>query len=361
MSRIIARGAFCAPWAVAVLSFAMSGCLVVEPPDGVRASTGGSSAGGAGMSNASGGGAGGAAAGGSAGATAAGSAGTTSAGVGGAGAEAGSGAVAGSAGMNHGGAGGAASVCGNGAVETSEGCDDGNKTAGDGCGADCVAETGFACTGTPSACNRSCNGLTKTCGPSGDRDCCASIVIAGVTTASFYRSYDGVTTGYTSKAYPAQVSDFRLDAYEITVGRFRRFVAAYSQAMIAQGSGKNPNNASDTGWDMAWNASLEMNATTLAAALKCVAAPQQSYATWSDQAGGAALESLPINCLDWYDAEAFCIWDGGRLPTEAEWNYAAAGGTQQRVYPWGSATPDCTFANFKGAAGGADYLSLIHI
>ncbi len=43
--------------------------------------------------------------------------------------------------------------------------------------------------------------------------------------------------------------------------------------------------------------------------------------------------------MDWYEAYAFCIWDGGFLPSEAEWEYAAAGGSQQREYPWGSVAP----------------------
>jgi formylglycine-generating enzyme required for sulfatase activity len=41
--------------------------------------------------------------------------------------------------------------------------------------------------------------------------------------------------------------------------------------------------------------------------------------------------------VNWWEAYAFCIWDGGFLPSEAEWEYAAAGGRQQREYPWGSA------------------------
>lgn len=213
-------------------------------------------------------------------------------------------------------------------------------------GLTCVAET-HVCIEGVCVIPPSCDGLPATCGPLDNESCCAITVLPGGT---YDRSND--------PDYPATVSNFRLDRFEITVGRFRRFVEAYPASMPADGAGAHPLIAG-SGWNTAWDGSLPVDQLSLRSAAKC----DPSYQTWTDVVG--ANENLPMNCLDWYEAFAFCAWDGGRLPTEAEWNYAAAGGNEQREVPWGAAAADSTYAvfqcygdGFEGSCAFADILKV---
>ena len=59
--------------------------------------------------------------------------------------------------------------------------------------------------------------------------------------------------------------------------------------------------------------------------------------------GFAERRTHPVNCVNWYGAEEFCRWVGGRLPTNDEWVVEATNGGKT-VFPWGNASPSCDLA-----------------
>ncbi|HEX6765956.1 MAG TPA: SUMF1/EgtB/PvdO family nonheme iron enzyme [Polyangiaceae bacterium] len=314
-------------------------------------------------------------------------------------------------------------TCGDGALDDGESCDDRNRDDGDGCDSACSVERGFRCSGEPSDCvdideceegtddcgahanclNRNggfdcrCqpgyagDGRTCTLAPrrscsdmAGDEcggdDCCASLPVAG---GSFPFGRGSETCSTCSGGCPSGVScdsdetpehtatiaSFELDKYEVTVGRFRRFVAEYDGTPPAAGAGAHPRVA-DTGWRSEWNALLPADSAALATDLTTCETTTQcmdlgvcgSY-TWTAAPGPN--EERPINCVSWYEAFAFCIWDGARLPTEAEFEFAA-GGNQNYLYPWGNspaagatlAVYQCLADGTAGCAGLADLPSV---
>jgi formylglycine-generating enzyme required for sulfatase activity len=160
--------------------------------------------------------------------------------------------------------------------------------------------------------------------------CCASKVVPG-----------GAFNRRNSAQLKATVSPFELDVYEVTVGRFRAFMASRlgTKAMPpAAGSGAHPRIAG-SGWRAIWNDLLPADTAALRGLL--------AGGTWTDAA--ATNEQKPITNTPWLVGFAFCAWDGGRLPTYAEWTFAAAGGDEQRVYPW-SSPPTSTTINGTLAA-----------
>ena len=68
----------------------------------------------------------------------------------------------------------------------------------------------------------------------------------------------------------------------------------------------------------------------------------RSPSRWGEQ---RTSNNLPAVGISWYEASAFCVWAGGNLPTEQQWERTAAG-LQGRIYPWGDSRPDPQRATF---------------
>jgi formylglycine-generating enzyme required for sulfatase activity len=173
------------------------------------------------------------------------------------------------------------------------------------------------------------------CG-TGNESCCTSLPVSGGNYAR--TAVWGGDTCPVGWAALTSVSGFQLDKYLVTVGRFRQFVNGGAGHLPAAGSGKHTHlnggsglNVAGGGFEPGWATADNGNiAPTNGNLVSC-----SPYSTWTNTPADGQ-ENLPINCVNWWEAYAFCIWDGGFLPSEAEWGYAAAGGAAQRCWPWAS-------------------------
>lgn len=226
----------------------------------------------------------------------------------------------------------------------------------------------------PIACARGCLGelcrVAPSCAPSlascgleGASCCDAPLVPSG--SFLFGRSTSGGSdqcpSGRTcsdlteTPEIPTTVSSFRLDRFEVTVGRFRAFVDAVVAGSFQPEAGTGlhahlPEGRilGESGWDEVWGSLPSVRTVWNRQLATC-----RDYSTWTVDPGEQ--ENHPISCVTWFEAYAFCIWDDGFLPTEAELEHAAAGGSEERIYPWSmppsSPAADCSRATYALCGG----------
>lgn len=123
------------------------------------------------------------------------------------------------------------------------------------------------------------------------------------------------------------VAPFRIAALAVTVEQFAAFAGATGHLTEAE----------RLGWSFVFAGLLPDDFPPTRANATAPWWRQVPGASWRAPAGSgsAAQADHPVVHVSWHDAQAYCAWAGGRLPSEREWEFAARGGLEQARFPWG--------------------------